>query len=246
MNGAESYLDGAAKALERVRETLPSIRKAARLLADVIEAGGSIYSFGATHSFLMTAELVYRSGGLMLVNPIMPHGMDLSVRPMTMTSRMERVPDLGRLYLENSSASKGDVVIITSTSGRNAIVIDMALAAHDLGVHVIALTSIEYSAKVTSRHPSGKKLSDLAEIVLDNGAPYGDAVGVIDGFPQRVGPVSTVGGCASVNAMIAETVQLLVDDGYEPPVFMSANVDGGDAFNARKLSENASRIHYMQ
>ena len=95
------------------------------------------------------------------------------------------------------------------------------------------------------RHPSGKKLSDLAEIVLDNGAPYGDAVGEIDGFPQKVGPVSTVGGCACWDAVIAETVQMLVNANYEPPVFMSANMDGGDEFNARKLRENASRIFYM-
>ena len=77
------------------------------------------------------------------------------------------------------------------------------------------------------------------------GAPYGDAVGEIEGFPQKVGPVSTVGGCACLDAMIAETVQLLVDAGQEPPVFMSANMEGGDEFNARMLKKNADRIHYM-
>ncbi len=245
MNGAESYLTGAEQALAKVRQGLPQIKQAAKLIADSIMAGQGIFSFGASHSFIMTAELVYRSGGLMLVNPIQPYGMNLAVRPMTLTSQLERLPDLGRVLLEHSPVKKGDVLLLTSTSGRNAIVIDMALAAIEKGLHVVALTSSDYTSKVTSRHPSGKKLSDLAEIVLDNGAPYGDAVGEIEGFPQHVGPVSTVGGCACMNAVIAETVQLLVNTGYEPPVFMSANLDGGDEFNARKLKENASRIFYM-
>ncbi len=245
MNGAESYLHGAEAALAKVRGGLANIKAAARLIADTIMAGHGIFSFGASHSFIMTEELVYRSGGLMLINPIQPYGMNLAVRPMTLTSRLERLPGLGRELLDQSPAKEGDVLLLTSTSGRNDIIIDMALTARERRMHVIALTSEAYSGKVVSRHSSGKKLADLAEIVLENGAPYGDAVAEIDGFPQRVGPVSTVGGCACMNAVVAETVQLLVDAGYEPPVFMSANMDGGDEFNARKLKENASRIHYM-
>ena len=101
MKGAESYLSGAMAALEKVRTNLPQIKAAAKLLADTIQAGNAIFSFGATHSFIMTEELVYRSGGLMLVNPIISHGMNLTVRPMTMTSQMERLPELGRIYLEH-------------------------------------------------------------------------------------------------------------------------------------------------
>ncbi|MBP5639189.1 MAG: SIS domain-containing protein [Victivallales bacterium] len=245
MNGAESYLSGAKDALEQVQKNLPKIKEAAKLLSDTIQAGNSIFSFGATHSFIMTEELVYRSGGLMLVNPIMPHGMNLTVRPMTMTSQLERLPDLGRIFLEHSPLKAGDALILTSTSGRNTVMIDMALAAKESGANIIALISREYSARVTSRHPSGKKLGDFADVLLDNGAPYGDAVGDIEGFPQKVGPVSTVGGCACLNAMIAETVQLLVNAGQEPPVFMSANMDGGDEFNARMLKKYSDRIHYM-
>lgn len=245
MNGAASYLQGAEEALARVKANLPQIRQAAELLSRTIQEGRAVYSFGATHSFIMTEELVYRSGGLMLVNPIMPHGMNLTVRPMTMTSQLERLPELGRILLENAPVKAEDALILTSTSGRNTVMIDMAIAARKLGARIIVLTSLEYSAKVTSRHPSGRKLGDFADVLLDNGAPYGDAVGEIDGFPQKVGPVSTVGGCACLDAMIAETVQLLVNAGYNPPVFMSANMDGGDEYNARMLAQNASRIHYM-
>ena len=245
MKGAESYLNGAMETLERVRENLPQIKAAAKLLCETIQAGNAVFSFGASHSFIMTEELVYRSGGLMLVNPIMPHGMNLSVRPMTMTSQLERLPDLGRIYLEHTPLKAGDTLILTSTSGRNTVMIDMAIAARERGAKLIVLTSLDYSSRVTSRHPSGKKLGDFADVLLDNGAPFGDAVGEIEGFPQKVGPVSTVGGCACLDAVIAETVQLLVDAGQEPPVFMSANLDGGDEFNARMLKANADRIHYM-
>ncbi len=245
INGAESYLAGAEEALRKVRADLHNIRQAAAIISEAIQKGQAIFSFGASHSFIMTEELVYRSGGLMLVNPIQPYGMNLAVRPMTLTSQLERLPDFGKVLLENSPVKAQDVVILTSTSGRNAVIIDMALAAREKGAKVIALTSLEYSSQVTSRHPSKCKLNDLAEVIIDNGAPYGDAVGEINGFKQKVGPVSTVGGCAALNAMIAETVQSLVNDGYTPPVFMSANLDGGDEFNARMLSENAERIYYM-
>ncbi len=244
--GAASYLEGAAQALARVEAALPAIRDAAAILAGAIRSGNAIYSFGASHSFMMTEELVYRSGGLMLINPIQPHGMNLGVRPMTLTSQMERLPGLGTLLLEQIAAGPGDALILTSTSGRNTVIIDMALAAREEGMKIIGVTSLDYSGRVVSRHPSGKKLSDLCDVVIDNGAPYGDAVGEIEGFPQKVGPVSTVGGCAAVNAMVAEAVQYLVDSGTVPPVFMSANQDGGDEFNARMLEANRERIHYMR
>ena len=149
MNVAESYLTGAEQALAKVRPGLPQIKQAAKLIADSIMAGQGIFSFGASHSFIMTAELVYRSGGLMLVNPIQPYGMNLAVRPMTLTSQLERLPDLGRVLLEHSPVKKGDVLLLTSTSGRNAIVIDMALAAIEKGLHVVALTSSDSTSKVT-------------------------------------------------------------------------------------------------
>jgi uncharacterized phosphosugar-binding protein len=245
MSAAASYLAGARAALDKVESSLPAIRRGAALLADAAATGRSIYSFGASHSFMMTEELVYRSGGLMLINPIAPHGMHLQVRPMTLTSQLERLENLGRLLLESSPAASGDVLILTSTSGRNTVIVDMALAAREKGLKVIGLTSGEYSSNVPSRHPSGKRLADLCDVVLENGAPYGDAAGAVKDFPQKVGPVSTVGGCAALNAMVAECVELLVARGVTPPVFMSANVPGGDEFNAKMLQENAGRIHYM-
>ena len=194
---------------------------------------------------MTTEELVYRTGGLMLVNPIYPHGMNFSVRPLTATSGMERVLGLGNQLLAGSPAQEGDVLILTSTSGRNAVTIDMALEAEIRGIKTIGLTSLAYTQGVASRHPSGKKLADLCHVVIDNCVPLGDAAVEIPGFAQKIGPLSSVTGCAIVNSIISEVVTELVHRGVDPPVFVSANLDNGDAWNARLLFENRDRIHYM-
>ncbi len=244
---SQAYFREAQAALARVAESQGEpIGKAAGLLVEAIVAGRSIYSFGASHSFMLTEELVYRTGGLMLINPIYPHGMNSLVRPMTLTSRLERVPGLGAELLHSVPAKSGDVLLLTSTSGRNAVVIDMALAARERGVAVVGITALAYTRGVTSRHPSGKKLADLCDVLIDNGAPYGDACVEIKGSPQKTGPLSSLTGIAIVNALACEVVARLVERGVTPPVFMSANLDGGDAHNARLLAENRSRIHYLE
>jgi uncharacterized phosphosugar-binding protein len=121
----------------------------------------------------------------------------------------------------------------------------MAIAARERGIRTIGITALRYTRRVQSRHPSGKKLADLCEIVLDNGAPEGDAVVEIPGFPQKVGPLSSLTGIAIVNALAAEVVARLVKRGVTPPVFMSANLDGGEEHNARLLAQNRHRIHYL-
>lgn len=243
---AGAYFRKAAEALETVERTQgEAIRQAAGMLADAVASGRSIFSFGASHSFIPTEELVYRTGGLMLINPIYPHGMNLFVRPMTATSRLERVPGLGAELLNASPIRDGDLLLLASTSGRNAVIIDMAAEARRRGIRTIGITSLAYTRGVTSRHPSGMKFVDFCDVVIDNGAPHGDAAVEIPGLPQKTGPLSSLTAIAIVNAMVAETLAILVQRGITPPVFMSANLDGGDAWNARLLEENRHRIHYM-
>ncbi len=243
---AKNYFDAIHAALDTLVETQsPAIAAASGLMVDAIVAGRSLFSFGASHSFMITEELVYRTGGLMLVNPIYPHGMNFSVHPLPATSQFERVPGYGTALLDASPAAAGDVLLITSTSGRNAVSIDMALRAREKGIRVIGITALAYTAGVTSRHASGKKLADLCDIVIDNAAPYGDAVVAVPGFPQKVGPLSSVTGCAIANALVTEIVEALVARNITPPVFVSANLDGGDAFNKKQLEANKDRIHYL-
>ena len=241
------YLAAVSEALARLEQTQREpIAQAGHMIADAIQAGRKVFSFGASHSFMLTEEMVYRTGGLMLINPIQPHGMNLSVRPMTLTSQLERLPGLGETLLRNSPASQGDVLLLASTSGRNAVALDMAIAAKDLGIRTIGITSMDYSQGVTSRHPSGKRLFELVDLIIDNCAPKGDAADAFEGFPQKSGPLSTVLGCAVVNALVCEVIQLLIDRGATPPVFISANVEGGDEHNAALLAANADRIFYME
>jgi uncharacterized phosphosugar-binding protein len=243
---AQAYLEKAVDALRRVAATQQApLAQAAGLMTDALRQGRSLFSFGAGHSFILTEELVYRTGGLMLVNPIQPHGMNIFVRPLTLTSAIERVPDLGRVLLDGSPAREGDVLLIASTSGRNPVVVDMALRAREKGIRRVGITSRAYSAGVASRHPSGMKLADLCDVVLDNGAPEGDACVDVPGVPQKVGPLSTVTGCALVNALVAEVAARLAAAGEEPPVYRSANLDDGEATNARLLAKHRSRIHYL-
>lgn len=243
----QRYINAVSEAIERLESTQQEpMRQAAEMMAEAIVEGKKLFSFGASHSFMLTEEMVYRTGGLMLINPIYPHGMNLSVRPMTMTSQIERITGYGGLLLRNSPISEGDVLLLASTSGRNAVVLDMALAAGEMGVKVIAITAMAYSEGVTSRHPSGKRLFELADVVIDNCAPKGDAAVGFEGLPQKSGPLSSVLGCTAMNAIVCQVIQNLLDRGVTPPVFISANVDGGDEHNAKLLEENQGRIFYME
>lgn len=240
------YIEQAVEALNRLQEEQEkNIERAAQEIARAIRDGNAIFSFGASHSFILTEEMVYRTGGLMLVNPIYPHGMNLFIRPITLTSQLERIEGLGQQLLDSVNPQKGDVLLIASTSGRNAVAIDMAKAAQEKGMVVIGITSLAYTDGVTSRHSTGKKVKDFCDIVIDNCAPYGDAVVTVEGFEQKVGPLSTVTGCAIVNQIVVSVVQILVEKGIEPPVFMSANLDGGDEYNKKHLEANRDRIKYL-
>ena len=137
------------------------------------------------------------------------------------------------------------MLLIASTSGRNAVAIDMALAARELSVTTIAITSMAYTQGVQSRHPTGKRVFEVCDQLIDNCAPMGDAAVELEGLAQRTGPLSTVLGCAAVNAVVTEAIRLLLERGVEPPVFISANLPGGDEHNERLLAENAHRIFYM-
>jgi uncharacterized phosphosugar-binding protein len=243
---AQAYFDAVEAGLRKLRETqMAGIEQAAETMVQAIVSGRKLFAFGATHSFILPMEMIYRTGGLMLVNPIYPHGMDLSVRPVTLTSQIERVEGYGRQLLQATPAEEGDVLIIASASGRNPIVIDMALAARELGMAVIGLVALDYSSQSTSRHSSGKLLPELCDLVIDQCAPYGDAAVAVPGFVQKTGPLSSVLGCTIVNALTCEVVARMVARREEPPVFLSANLPGGDEANARLLAANADRICYL-
>ena len=222
-----------------------NIEKAARVIAEANRTHHSIFAFGCNHAGLITLELFYRTGGMVTVNPVRAPGMMLEISPPTMTSEMERMEGYGKIIFDNLKTREGDVIIIHSVSGRNAVTVDMAKAAREKGLTVIVVTNMNTATTVTSRHSSGKMLHDYASILIDNHGDRGDATLKLDGFEQRIASSSTVVGAAILNAVIARACEMLLAEGINPPVFMSGNMDGGDAYNKAVIAEHKDNIFYM-
>lgn len=221
------------------------IKYAAHQVVDTVLKGGRCYVFGCTHAGILAQEAFYRTGGLAIMNPILPPGLTCDVRPVTATSALERDERYGTIVFEASGMKRGDLLFISSVSGRNGVPVQLALEACKAGVFTIAITSIAYSSAETSRHSCGKRLFEVCDYVIDNHARIGDAELEIEGFAGRVSPTSTVTGAAIINAICAEAAALFVRCGIEPPVFMSANVDGGDEYNAKVLEKYREFIKYL-
>lgn len=244
---AERYLSDVIDLLRRIaEEETPALKQGARLLADAIASGQRIFAFGCTHSSLPVQDLIYRAGGLMLINPIFGPGITtLDTRPATMTSEIERMQGYARVLLDNSPIQAGDVLIVVSTSGRNPVPIEMAQLARVRGIKVIGVTSRAYTEAVTSRHPSGKKMYEFADVVLDNKVDVGDALLEAEGVRQKVCSASSVTSTVILEALVASTIEELLSRGITPPVFLSANVDGGAEHNARLIEQYRDRIFYL-
>jgi uncharacterized phosphosugar-binding protein len=245
---SRKYLQKTIDLLSRIRdEEQESLDTAARMIADAVEQGHCIFAFGCTHSSLPIQDLVYRAGGFMLINPIFGQGITaLDTRPTTISSAMEQMTGYAKVILDNSPAKEGDVLILVSVSGRNAVPVELAEQAKARGMHLIAVASREYSEAVTSRHPSGKKMHEFADVILDNKAPKGDAALEDKRMPQKFNPVSGVTSTAILQALVAASIEELLRRGFTPPVFLAANVDGGAEYNARLIAQYRDRIFYMQ
>lgn len=214
------------------------VQDAADLIAASLRAGGVLQAFGSGHSEALAMELAGRAGGLVPTNRIalrdvVVHGGDSP--DVLGRGILERDPEIaGRLY-DLASPSPQDVFVIASSSGVNGSIVEMARIAKSHAHPVIAITSLAHTRGVESRHPSGAKLVDLADVVLDNGAPYGDAVlDLPDG--GKVCAVSSVTAALLAQMLTAEVVRRLLESGETPPVYLSANVPDGDEHN-RVLEE---------
>lgn len=243
---AKRFLETCIEVLTRViDEQTAAIAAAAELIVDAIATGHRFFAFGCSHSGLPVQDVYYRAGGLILVNPIIPPGLTLDVRPPTMTSAIERMEGYGRVIFDSVPAQAGDVLVLLSTSGRNPVPIDVAMAARERGLKVIVITSMLYTEAVSTRHASGKKAHEFADVVIDNYSPVGDAVLDVPGLPQRTGSTSGIVGSALMHAIVSQVVEGLVARGITPPIYVSGNLDGGAEHNARMLAEYAGQIHYL-
>ncbi|MBO0428637.1 SIS domain-containing protein [Vagococcus fluvialis] len=241
------YMDKVTEILKIVRENESGvIQEAIDLMTEANLNKQSVFIFGASHAGILMEEMYYRAGGMMTINPIFGREVMLDRSPITFTSQMERLEGYGTSLASTVDFKENDVLILHSVSGRNPIIIDIAIAAREKGVKLIGLTNVSYSKSVTSRHSSGKRLFEVVDIVIDNHGDIGDACCDIKGIEQKVGASSTVVGASILNTIIVETCQKLVDSGVKyPPIFYSANLDGGDQLNQDLYEQYKESIHYQ-
>jgi uncharacterized phosphosugar-binding protein len=243
--GAEA---SAAELLRRLTDlagsSSSSVCAAAELFAGCVAGGGVVQAFGTGHSQGTALEVAGRAGGFIPTNKIALSdlvqfgGEDPSVLADPM---LERRGDVAARLYELAAPRPGDLFVIASSSGVNASIVEMAQVVKSHGHELVAITSVEHSTRVEPRHESGKRLADLADVTLDNGAPFGDTLLALpDG--GSVGAVSSLSAALLVQMVVAEAVRLLIEAGTTPPVYVSNNVPGGHARNLELEARYAGRI----
>jgi len=241
------YMEHIEEIFNRIKETqMTAIDEAAKKIAEAIAGGHAVYIFGASHAGILAQEMFYRTGGLAVINPILPAEFMLNTRPVDQTSAMEKLEGYPTVVLNHTAIQEGDVLILHSVSGRNTAAIEMGIEAGKKGVYTIAITNMTYTNGVTSRHSSGKKLFEVCDMYIDNCGDFEDSSMLLPGMEQKIAPTSSVIGCGIVNMLEICIVEHLLAMDVVPPVFHSANVDGGMEFNQVLFEKYGEQIHYMK
>lgn len=239
----------AHETIDRITATqLPAIDAAVDLIAGRLRSGGILHVFGTGHARIPMHEMAGRAGGLLPINLVRMSDLafrgDLAAGDL-LDPLLERDPSFAAAVLELSGARDGDVFLIASNSGINGVVVEFATLVRDLGIPIVAITSIAHSTSVASRHSSGKRLLDLAGIVIDNGAPPGDAALDLGGG-VAVGAVSNLAGVVIVQLLTEGIARHYLAEGDTPPVYRSMNLPDGDDRNADLLAAVAGRVHPIE
>lgn len=220
-----------------------NLKLSASVIAKCIMEGGIVHIFGCGHSHILGEEMYYRAGGLVPVHPILDTGLMLH-EGAAKSSDLEKFEGYGTIIAKYQDIREGDIVIVISNSGRNPVPIEMAICAKEKGAKIIVLTSMAYTNSQPSRHSSGKHLYEFGDIVINNHIAPGDAVLKVDGIPESFAPASTVIGATILNAIFASAVEIMHENGYEPPIFISGNIDGADEHNERLIERYKDRIKF--
>ena len=244
MSALDEYYRLLMGQMEQVRATQwDKIRQAGEWLGDSFVNDGWLYAFGTGHSHLLAEEIFYRAGGLARTTPMLDERVMLHKEAIEATYR-ERDPNLGAEILNSYPVKAGDVLIVASNSGRNAVPIDVALEGRKRGMRVIAITNLAHSQAWPSRHPGGKNLAEASELVIDNCGVNGDACLPMKGLPGNVGPTTTSTGALIVNAIIVAGIDHALRGGTRPEVFISSN-SCGDDHNDQLLQKYRSRVKHL-
>lgn len=244
MISAAAYAEKVRPILDTVAGQTEALDRAADLIAIALRDDGVVQAFGAGHSEVVAMELTGRAGGLVPVNrlairDVVIHG-DVPLSALA-DPKLERDPSIAHQIYALAAPRPSDVFVVASQSGIHGSVVELALLVKERGHSLIAVTSVEHTTRVAASHPSGRRLAEIADVVLDNGAPYGDAL-----LPLSSGGLvcaaSTVTNALLAQLLTAEIVRRFQAVGEVPPVYLSASVPGGDAHNHTLESRYAGRL----
>ncbi|MEU2666192.1 SIS domain-containing protein [Micromonospora sp. NPDC007220] len=241
---AEDFLAVVTDTMHRVAESQrEAVGRAADLIAEAVRAVGVVHAFGTGHSEALAMEIAGRAGGLVPTNRIALRDLVLrgGAPADVLGPLLERDPSVAHRLYELAPVSPRDVFVLASNSGVNGAMVEFASLVREKGHGLVAITSAQHSGQMTSRHPSGRKLADFADVVLDNGAPYGDATLPLPGG-GAVGAVSSITAALLAQQITVEVVARLLAAGERPPVYLSANIAGGDEHNNALEARYAGRI----
>lgn len=246
MTPAETYLAKSSELITCVLGQLPLIQQTADLFAKTILAGQMVHVFGSGHSRILVEEMWPRYGSFPGFNPIVElsltfHNLVVGANGQRQAMFLENVSGFAARILRNFDLKPGDSALVISSSGCNVVPVEMAEEFQRRGVKVVSIVSKRHADASTTRHPGGKKLQDFSDIVLDTGAPIGDAMVKIEGLESPVAPGSTVGGCLLVNAIKAEVAARLTEAGNPPHVLTASVVLGAE--RAAEIFEKAYDEH---
>lgn len=228
----DRYFETVDGLLEKVRTTQrEAIIAAGKMIAETVRDGGCVHIHDTGH--IINSELIYRGGGLLFYKPF-KYGLSVEdpVRRRDRSDIDTSMAGLAAYALKASGARPGDLMILGSVSGRNLPVVDLAIEAKKFGMKTIVITSMSYTTQVKSDHPSGKRLFELADIVIDNCAPAAEAMMEIEGLEARFGAASGLAAAYIMWSASAVAVEALLESGITPSVLKSANFPGGPEFNA--------------
>lgn len=240
----DQYADKLMEVIRDIRDSQrENILAGARLAADTICNDGILYVFGCGHSHILSEEVFYRAGGLACVSPIVYEPLMLH-ESATGSGKLEKTQDLAEKVLAGYEFGPHDLLFVISTSGVNPVPVEVAVEAKRQGVKVVGISSGAY-AEVAPRNKHGLHLSEAVDLAIDNRVPYGDACLEPEGLGQKMTPVSTVGGTFLLHSIFSEAVQLCLEAGCKPPVFISANIPGTGEHNQVLFDRYMPRIKCM-
>lgn len=219
-----NYFETMQQVVEKVKTTQgENIKKAAEILAKTTENGGIIYGFGTGHSHLVVDDAFWRAATPANYCALLEQSATGSFE-ITKSYYIENTYDIGKMIVDYHRITPNDCMIIISNSGNNIAPVDAAIRAKEKGIPVIAITAVEYSNFLKTKHRDGVKLKDVADVVLDNCSLIGDAAVEIENFPMKVGSTSTIPNVFLQNAILTEMVDILVKKGFTPDVYYNGHM----------------------